>query len=268
MTESTAIQPSPPRCGAKLRGRDGTCNQPAGKNTDHFGQGKCWLHGGLTPIKTGRYSGIVRREISELIEGFEKDLQPLNILGELHIVRALLVDFLNRYEENRDAMLAWYASWNGRPWRVEDLRLLVTTLKEYEIRMREDGTWEEEDEPLEVTNLRRSQAMVDNMETSYGGRPREVLDISDAHRMAVEATKIVERIEKMRARGAVSREDFARVMTELGRTAEAALSPSRLRQILLARGVDVSGVEEVTMIGIADDLRNALSDLWMTIRVT
>lgn len=254
-----------PKCGAQLRNKPGTfCRQPAGKNTPHEGNGKCWLHGGLTPVKSGRWSKVVRREVKELIEHLEEADDPLDILPDLHMVRALLVDFLNRYQENRDAVLAWHASWNGRPWRTQDLEVLTDVLAEYEGVLRERGEWEES---TMASYCARAQALVANMTEAYTGKPREVLDISDAHRMAVEASKMVERIEKIRARGAVSQQDFARVMTEIGRAAEGALSPSRVRGALQDAGILTDGVTEAQMTEVADQLRNGLSDSWMGIRV-
>lgn len=255
------------KCGAKLRGKTGLCRQPAGFRTNHAGQGRCWLHGGMTPIKSGRYSGVVRREISELLVKLEEEENPLNIEPELNIVRALLIDFINRYEENRDAVLAWYASWNGRPVKPEEIRSIKETLAEYEGKLRESGEWDEDPVLEVVTNCQIAQHQIEALELTHTSRPREVLDIADAYKMAAEATKIVERIEKIRARNAVSREDFVRIMTELGRTAETALAPAKLRSILFLAGIDVSETPEVVMIKAADDLRNTLSDLWMTIRV-
>ena len=51
----TTSQPPPghdddhPKCGGKLKQRDGTCTQPAGWGTSHPGIGSCKLHGGSTP---------------------------------------------------------------------------------------------------------------------------------------------------------------------------------------------------------------------------
>ena len=36
-------------CGARRRQSDGTCRKQAGWGTDHFGFGRCRLHGGATP---------------------------------------------------------------------------------------------------------------------------------------------------------------------------------------------------------------------------
>lgn len=254
-------------CGAPLRSGEGFCSQPAGFQTDHHGSGACWLHGGLPGSYGGRYDSVLRLEIAELIHGFAQDPEPLNILPELFIVRALLVDFINRYEENRNLQLAWYDTWMHQPWKPGDLLMLREALQELETRLRETGEWED-DASMAAERLRDAMTMLEAMEVCYTGRPREILDIADAYRMAAEATKIVERVEKIRNRGAVPRTDFVRVMTELGRTVEAALSPSKIRTILLQAGVNLDGVDETQITEVADQLRNTLSDLWMTIRVT
>jgi hypothetical protein len=195
----------------------------------------------------------------------EADPEPLDILPDLFMVRALLVDFINRYKKNSEAVLAWHASWNGRPWRTEHLQKITDVLNEFEGRLRESGEWEEGSSMVDM--CAQVQAMVLNMTESYAGKPREILDISDAHRMAVEASKMVERIEKIRARGAVSQQDFVRVMTEIGRMSETALSPSRLRHALQEAGVLTSEMTEEQMVKVADDLRNNLSDAWMSIQI-
>jgi hypothetical protein len=45
-----------PKCGGKLRQREGTCTPPAGWGTPHPGYGSCKLHGGSTPggVKAGQ----------------------------------------------------------------------------------------------------------------------------------------------------------------------------------------------------------------------
>jgi hypothetical protein len=70
--------------------------------------GPCYYHGGATPVKHGRYSKIHREELRALIEHHEADPDPLNILPELAAMRALFQDYIDRYDKNRDALLAWY----------------------------------------------------------------------------------------------------------------------------------------------------------------
>jgi hypothetical protein len=110
-----AIQAVPvATCGAKKKRTPGPCSKPAGWRTEHPGQGKCYLHGGATPIKHGRYSSITRPRVRELIEKHEADADPLNILPELAAARALFEDFVERYDHWRDALLAWHKSYTTR----------------------------------------------------------------------------------------------------------------------------------------------------------
>jgi hypothetical protein len=53
-----------------------------------------------------------------------------------------------------------------------------------------------------------------------GAKPRQVLDIADAYRLISEITKIVARIEKIRADDAISRSELYRIMGEMGRVVE------------------------------------------------
>jgi len=113
-------------CGSKTH-KGGICKQRAGHRTDHPGTGRCWLHGGKTPIKHGRYSAVTRTRLAELIETFEKDPDPLNLLPDVLLLRALITDYVNRYDAFTEALLAWYESWKangvneGRPRQVLDI---------------------------------------------------------------------------------------------------------------------------------------------------
>lgn len=114
-------------CGAKTRG-GGTCKHSAGKRTDHPGEGRCWLHGGANPIKHGRYSTIKRPRLAELIATFEGDPDPLNILPEVTLLRALITDYVERYDEFTTALVAWHESYinkhatpNPKPTQVIDI---------------------------------------------------------------------------------------------------------------------------------------------------
>lgn len=101
------------KCDAKTRS-GGRCQQVAGWGTDHVGQGRCKLHGGATPIKHGRYSAVERDSLRGLIAAYEADPDPLCVLPEIAAARALFVDFINRYAEWREALLAWHATFDRR----------------------------------------------------------------------------------------------------------------------------------------------------------
>ena len=112
-------------CGAPKR-QGGTCRQTAGNRTDHPGVGRCWLHGGRSPVKHGRYSTMKRAQIRELIEQHEADPDPLDILPDLAVVRALLQDYIDRYDAWRDALIAWHESFHTgdgtpKPHQVLDI---------------------------------------------------------------------------------------------------------------------------------------------------
>lgn len=113
-------------CGAMARSTGNPCTQPAGWGTDHVGEGRCRFHGGASPIKHGRYSKVKREPIRRLIESYQDDPDPLNLLPELAAMRALFTDFIERYDEWREAFLAWHTSFgsengNPKPKQVLDL---------------------------------------------------------------------------------------------------------------------------------------------------
>jgi hypothetical protein len=77
------------KCGAKRKRNPGHCTNKAGYKTDHVGQGRCYLHGGATPVKHGRYSTIQRDDLRVLIEEFERDPDPMNLMPEIAVMRGL-----------------------------------------------------------------------------------------------------------------------------------------------------------------------------------
>lgn len=169
MTASKPARRHGATCDSPLKGGRGTCGQAAGWGTAHPGVGRCKLHGGNAPIRHGRYSAIKRERIRALIEQYANDPEPLDILPELYACRALFQDFIDRYDEWRDALLAWHESF---------------------------------------------------LTGEAVPKPMKILDISDAYRLLSEATKIVERIERMKTANAVDRPNLLRIMTEMARAVE------------------------------------------------
>lgn len=91
------------KCGAKTR--SGTpCKRPAGWGTDHVGSGRCKLHGGAShgrPIKHGRYSKVARGSLISKIKMMQDDPDPMDLMSELQIQRALLAEALERLGDAR-----------------------------------------------------------------------------------------------------------------------------------------------------------------------
>lgn len=117
-------------CGAKTTSTpDGApCSKVAGWRTDHPGQGRCYLHGGGSPIKHGRYSKITRPRIKAWLEEFESDPDPLNLEAEVKLLRALIIDYVERFDAYQEALQAWHESFNdptkaapAKPRQVADI---------------------------------------------------------------------------------------------------------------------------------------------------
>lgn len=97
-------------CGAQLRKRPGRyCRQPLGYKTPHVGSGRCYLHGGLTPIKTGMHSMIKHTRLKDLLTELEKtDQEVMDLEPEVKLMRAMVIDFINRYDDFVDQLETWY----------------------------------------------------------------------------------------------------------------------------------------------------------------
>lgn len=98
-------------CGAQLRRRERgrLCQLAKGYKTPHPDQGKCWLHGGLTPIKHGLGSLITHGRLKDLIRKVQElDHAVMDLEPEALLMRAMVIDFVNRYDEFRDHLETWY----------------------------------------------------------------------------------------------------------------------------------------------------------------
>lgn len=209
MSESVALVPHAPatvgQCGAKTRG--GTpCKQPLGKRTDHPGQGRCWLHGGATPIIHGLYSKIKRERFADLFKEQLANKAPLDLLPEVHLLRAVVIDFLERYDEMTEAILAWHASFDLKhhtpPHFIDAILWLVGELEVF-IAEREELT---KDQLEQVANVRKLAAVLE-VGDSYG-KPRKIIDISQVAQLIDKVGAMVERIQTRGDAQFMTREEF------------------------------------------------------------
>lgn len=203
---------STPRCGGTAKSTGKPCGNPAGFKTDHPGVGNCRFHGGLSPVKHGRYSLIKRDSLRAIADAMADDPNELDIMPEVRQARALYIDYINRYDEFSTALLAWYESWRAiaRPVNGQ-----LRAGMEYIIDEFEAGLDEPTEEQQRAINDARTYIVA--CKVAPEGRPPQVLDISDAHRLLDLVTKMVERVERIRAANAISRPDLMRVLQEMGR---------------------------------------------------
>lgn len=117
-------------CGAKTRNNQdkngGFCQLVAGHGTDHPGEGRCRFHGGMTQRNHGRYSTLKSPTLAKYYEEHINDTDPLNLLPELAAARAIFEDFVNDYNELKDALVAWYQNYRqgidyNKPSRIPDM---------------------------------------------------------------------------------------------------------------------------------------------------
>lgn len=104
-------------CGAKTRS-GGKCHQPAMDN------GRCRLHGGLTPkgiaagaFKTGRYSKYLPKGLVDAYETTVNDPELLSVRQDIHLLDTLIASKIPLLENNDSA-----ATWDRIDKLIRDIR--------------------------------------------------------------------------------------------------------------------------------------------------
>lgn len=175
--------------------RDKYCGARAGQGTDHPGEGRCINHGGGALVKHGRYRNLSSKRFQILVAEMEEDTDPLDPFPELHLMRALVKDWINRYMENTEALIAWHHSFT----------------EEYQNQVELDReAWEQEgNDPSEFVAPEPRPT-----------KPRHVTDITDANKLLSTVVTTIMRIEKLQNATAVSRTELLLLTQEMGRVVE------------------------------------------------
>lgn len=119
-------------CGAPRKSRPGQyCRRQSGYNTDHPGQGRCHLHGGRNQGAGAPnnlpfvhpYNSIIHDRLTDKWNQLAKaEYNVLDLVPEANLLRVLIVDFINRYEEMSDALIRWHrGDTNTKPRKVMDI---------------------------------------------------------------------------------------------------------------------------------------------------
>jgi hypothetical protein len=235
------------RCGAKTR--NGNCKLPAGHGTNHVGQGRCKLHGGNNPVKHGRYSKINRPRIRELLDEFEEQGDELNLVPELHMLRALITDYIERYDAQTEALIAWHES-TGVGFLDAKERYTIAYdkwLVDYEVWQK---SWEEYRDQVIATQEHYRYGWTEPPEVAvmpmpptppqpadYANKPRQVVDILDVAKFIGQIGTLAERIEKQRQEGSITMATLDRVLEQIGveivQAAQETVTDATTRQSLL-----------------------------------
>lgn len=169
--------------------REKYCRARAGAGTDHSGTGRCSHHGGNARVRTGlrrRFAGVTRPRLRELVAEYAADPTPLDILPELAAARALVHDFMERRSNDSEQL-------------AERIAGVIDELAA--------ATGHPDAHLAAVARARDALAQLT-------GFP--LPDMADATRMIERVTKIVERIERIRAANAISWPDFERLLMAMG----------------------------------------------------
>ena len=112
------------------------CANPAGKGTEHLGRGCCKSHGGNggRAVTHGLYSKIERERIKELLDAAAEVDDIMDFLPHLRMLYVLTVDWVERYGDYRDALIAWHESYEDpekparKPTQIMDITAAATLI--------------------------------------------------------------------------------------------------------------------------------------------
>lgn len=198
-----------PTCGAATRSGK-PCQNPAGHATDHPGEGRCRRHGGMTQIKgtrhdvsLGRYSDLqARPRLRDLIQKYTDDPQLGDLTHELVLLRAITQDYLERYDEITEALLAWHAS-HTKDFESE-LNLWRLKVAKYVERTEKYGREPNEEFP----------------QIPYPGdfqrKPRQIIDIIAVSGLIDRIGGMSDRIEKRKQEGTVTLVMVDQILERMG----------------------------------------------------
>lgn len=108
--------PDPSRCNA-LSGQGRPCRRRAGWGTVHRGTGRCAVHDQTPTFQSIQrwqhiQSPALRRRL-DTMAAIEEDI--LDLVPDVQLIRALIVDYVERYDELHAALLAWYRDGKMKP---------------------------------------------------------------------------------------------------------------------------------------------------------
>lgn len=198
-------------CGARTR--QGTiCKNAAGKGVaGSGGVGPCKFHGGagaLASLKHGRYSTLRRPRILELLERFASDPEPFSVLDDLHLMRALTHDFVER-------------AGSGGQSRQAELRTLNQALDELAAVLGDEVS------PAQEQQLARGREALVTL-----GADASLPDVAEGVKLLAEVSKAIHRVEQLRSAGAVPLDQLRRFLAAIDRVLQHRVEDEELRRTI------------------------------------
>ncbi len=185
------------------------CQRPAGWGTIHVGEGACKLHGGIQEddgrrTSGGGYSKMLRTStIRQRLDELTAELRGnTDLTHELDLLRALVTDYIERYETTTEALLVWHESY-GEFWAAAE------SMAGKLVRSRP------EDFDHNLEKLKQLYWM------QRESKPRKVLDITQAAVLVdriIKASAAMEKVKsdaEKRKINQVSVETFGRILSEM-----------------------------------------------------
>jgi hypothetical protein len=177
------------------------CRRPAGWGTAHPGEGACKLHGGVMPgdkrVKSGGYSRMLKTSsIAQRLAELTSELRgSLDLVHEVDLLRAMIVDYVERYESLSEALLAWHDTYSEFWLQAESMarRTVNSSPGEFE------------------ANLEKLKHLYYMQRES---KPRKMLDITQAAVLVDRVIKAVMAMEKRKV-GQIKAETMSRILSEM-----------------------------------------------------
>lgn len=120
---SPKVKPIMGRCNYPLDGGARFCKLKSGARTDHPGSGYCLEHDKRIPYDPAhRYRGIKEKSVRDQLgklDSMERDI--FDLMPEVTLMRALMIDYVERFYVFRTALLKWYKDGKQKPRMALDI---------------------------------------------------------------------------------------------------------------------------------------------------
>src|SRR5688572_11023074 len=157
------------RCNYPLEHGARFCKLKSGARTNHPGSGYCAEHDQRVPYDPAhRYRGIKNKSIrTQLGKLDEMERNIFDLMPEVTLMRALMVDYVERFYVFREALMAWYKDGKQKPRMALDIteaaHLIeaVSRLIERHHRIERSGS-------IDLETFRRATEQMDIIDAQHG----------------------------------------------------------------------------------------------------